>query len=141
MSSTSDLCLGWLLNGTSRLMQRRLGDALAPHGLTPTQWYVLQTLWTEDGLSLTVLARRLLADNPTMSTTVAAMEQAGLVLRRYSRNDRRAVLVGLTPKGLALRDVVPPAMVETFAETLSGLSGAQRQHLVEALQALARNLG
>src|SRR3712207_9323618 len=85
--------LGWLLNNAARLSARRLSAKLAAHNVTPPQWGVLVSLWEQDGLSLSELAKRSFFDGPTMTGIVDRLEKADLVERRRDSTDRRVISV------------------------------------------------
>ncbi len=66
-------------------------------GINPTQQGVLDYLrGRPDGSGLTDIAFHLLISQPTATDSVAALERKGLVERRASETDRRAVRVLLT---------------------------------------------
>ncbi|HUQ53471.1 MAG TPA: MarR family winged helix-turn-helix transcriptional regulator [Gammaproteobacteria bacterium] len=72
------------------------------HGVTPLQYQVLlQVKGYPEGKEATVggLAERLQAKHHGVVALVSRCEDARLVTRRISDQDRRAVVVDLTPKG------------------------------------------
>lgn len=72
-------------------------------GINPTQQGVLDYLRRRpEGSGLTDIAVHLLISQPTATDSVAALERKGLVERRASETDRRAVRVLLTQAGVAL---------------------------------------
>lgn len=72
-------------------------------GINPTQQGVLDYLrGRPEGTGLTDIAVHLLISQPTATDSVAALERKGLVARRASETDRRAVRVLLTEAGVAL---------------------------------------
>ena len=71
---------------------------------TRGQWYFLRVLWTEDGLSQRELSARVGMMEPTTVIALRSMEKSGLIRRVRSADDRRKVLVWLTPKAKRLRD-------------------------------------
>lgn len=72
-------------------------------GINPTQQGVLDYLrGRPQGSGLTDIAVHLLISQPTATDSVAALERKGLVERRASETDRRAVRVLLTEAGVAL---------------------------------------
>ncbi len=77
---------------------------LAPFGLTPSQYLVFNVLWMEDGIGLCELGDRVTLDNATLTGIIDRMEKSGYVLRRPNPDDRRGILVFLTPKA---REVGP----------------------------------
>jgi len=125
--------------GLRRLMwleQKRLGRILAEHKLTVPQFLVLVNLiQAEQGCPMSDLADKLCQSNATMTGIVDRLVAEKLVVRtRGGENDRRRVLVQLTPKGRAhleranttrreqVRQALsklPPGDVEIFARSLN----------------------
>jgi DNA-binding MarR family transcriptional regulator len=110
---------------------------LAELGLTYPQYLVLLVLWEADGLSVSAIGERLLLDSGTLTPLLKRMEGQGLLTRARSRQDERQVLVQLTPKALAMRQVAEsfPLKVlsasqcsatelDSLRQTLFGLRGA-----------------
>jgi DNA-binding MarR family transcriptional regulator len=77
-------------------------EATRRHGMTPLQYQLLlQVKGHPSGALATVgeLAERLQAHHHGVVALITRCVKAGLVVRRVNREDRRAVLVQLTPKG------------------------------------------
>ena len=72
------------------------------HGVTPLQYQLLLQVKGYPGrehATVGELAERLQAKHHGAVALISRCEEAGLVTRRSSEEDRRAVLVDLTPKG------------------------------------------
>jgi DNA-binding MarR family transcriptional regulator len=72
------------------------------HGMTPLQYQLLLQVKGSPGrehATIGELAERLQAKHHGAVALVARCEEAGFVRKRNSNEDRRAVLVELTPKG------------------------------------------
>lgn len=72
-------------------------------GLTYPQYLVMLVLWEQDGLTVKAIGARLGLDSGTLTPLLKRLEAAGLVSRRRDREDERAVRIGLTSQGRALR--------------------------------------
>ncbi len=77
---------------------------------------------------------------PAITKTVTALEEAGLVRRSRSPQDRRVVLVSATPKGRALLERGRAARVRAVADLLAGLSDTDLRTLRRAAAVVARLL-
>ena len=75
---------------------------LSPFSLTPPQYFVLNALWMDDGISVGELGERVLLDSSTLTGIIDRMEGSGYVERRPNPIDRRSVLVFLTTKAREL---------------------------------------
>ncbi len=96
-----------LEHGLRRLMwieQKRMEHLLHAHDLTVPQFLVLINLvHVEEGCAIGDLANRLFQSNATMSGIIDRLELEQLVARtRGGEEDRRKVMVQVTPKGRAL---------------------------------------
>lgn len=143
MDAPLNLSAGPLSQGIFRVA--RLHKALAARllretGLRPGQELVLMTLWQAGPQRLVDLARSLDSDAPTMTRSIARLEKTGLVSRRRSSSDARAVIVEATAISLRLRPKVESAWVELERRTASDLSAESRTHIQAALGMLEANL-
>lgn len=82
-------------------------DALRPHGLGATQWYVLHHLAQDGPTMQRELLRRLQVERATLSVVVATLVRKGLVEQVPDRIDQRQKLLRMTPAGEALWDALP----------------------------------
>src|SRR5215207_8290306 len=103
----ADDVTGAALASTLRLGVMRLGRRLrlerATDDLTLNQFAVLGTLHRSGPLSVGELAGIERVKPPSMTRTVACLEEAGLVTRRPHAHDGRQVVIDLTP---AAREVL-----------------------------------
>lgn len=121
-----------LIGAVSRAIRSSLDRRLLPHGLHAGQDAILGCLWERDGATPGQLARRLGLTTPTVTRAVQRMSIAGLVERRADDDDRRMVGIWLTPRGRALRRVVPPIVARARADAFADLS-ARDQALLAGL--------
>lgn len=82
-------------------------DALRPHGLGATQWYVLHQLAEIGPTMQRDLVRLLQIERATMSVIIAALVRKGLVEQVPDAVDQRRKLLRLTPAGTALWGELP----------------------------------
>lgn len=76
---------------------------------------------------------------PTMTTQVRKLEDAGLVSRATDPTDARAVLISITPKGVAMLTQIRAARTAVIDPYLDRLGESDRQTLVDAVRVM-RNL-
>ncbi|WAJ43557.1 MarR family transcriptional regulator [Mycobacterium sp. Aquia_216] len=77
---------------------------------------------------------------PTMTTQVRRLEDAGLVSRTVDPGDARAVRIRITPEGRRTLNAVRADRAAAIEPQLAMLEPADRQVLVEAVQVLRRLL-
>jgi DNA-binding MarR family transcriptional regulator len=86
------------------------------------------------------LVRQSMVTTGAITNRIDRLEQRGLVVRA-SADDRRKVIVRLTPRGLDLVDEVAVPHLATEREILAALSPRQQRDLAQLLRALLVALG
>lgn len=110
---------------------------LADHGLTVSQFGVLEALYHLGPLSQRQLADKILRSSGNLTMVINNLERDGLVRRERDEQDRRVMNVFLTPEGQALITCVLPDHVRGIREVFSGLTPEE----LNQLAALTRKLG
>jgi DNA-binding MarR family transcriptional regulator len=125
------------LTRASWRLRRASVKELSPLGLTFAQSRVLRILARRgEPIRMGDLAARFEVAPRSATSMVDSLETIGLVERRSDPTDRRSVLVGLTPDGLALMDRIGE-LRRASAEALFGrLTPAQQQQLLDILTVL-----
>jgi len=85
---------------------------LADHGLTVSQFGVLEALYHRGPLCQRDIGRKILKTSGNMTTVIDNLEKRGLVVRVKDLADRRRMSVELTPAGFDLIDTVFPIHAE-----------------------------
>lgn len=101
----------------------------------PAHFALLTVLGTEPR-TLTELAVLRGVSLPTMSNSISTLVQRGWVRRSSPVEDRRVVLIEMTPLGKATVERVSKAAEAHLAEMLSGLDTASRRRLQGGLEVL-----
>lgn len=128
----------------SRLVDRRLAENFAQHGIDNWMYDVLATLRRSGEpyeLSPGQLVRQTMVTTGAMTNRIDRLIEREMVERSHSQTDRRRVIVRLTPTGLALVDEVAPGHYLLEGELLDALSLAKRQQLAASLRAVLIDLG
>lgn len=123
----------------SRILERRIAEVLAKHGLNESQFGVLAALRRAGPpycLSPTALYSSLLISSGAMTNRLDRLTTAGFVRRIPDPNDRRSTLVQLTPKGLRVIEQAIAAHAENEQELLAPLGQSERKALAEYLRTL-----
>lgn len=127
----------------SRLIDRRLAENFTQHGLENWMYDVLATLRRGGPpyeLTAGELVGRSMVTTGAITNRIDRLEARGLVERRAT-DDRRKVMVRLTPQGLALIDDVVESHLAVEGEILAALGDRQRQELTRMLRTLLLGLG
>ena len=136
----TDKSIGYLLRDSARRILNNLTARLEPHGITLPQYFVLRELWQEEGLTQREVANRVGVLEPTMVTTLDALERLGLIVRVRSTTDRRKTHVQLTPEGRTMRDTLHGYASDVLERALSGISDDEIATLRRLLQQIKGNL-
>jgi len=117
-------CINFVMNSTQHAIHGHFKEKLQPLGVTPIQYSVLKCLWDADMQTPTQLAQTLQLDTSTVTGLLERMEKKNLILRTYSREDRRSILVCLKEEGRALQKGVEAAIQEANLEITRGIDPA-----------------
>jgi DNA-binding MarR family transcriptional regulator len=104
----------------SRLITQAYKPYLDNLGLTYPQYLVMLVLWENDEVSVNHITQKLLLNTNTVSPLLKRMEKQGLVERRRSKEDERAVIVKLTKKGKSMHDAAAQIPHQLMEEVSSG---------------------
>lgn len=113
--------------------------AFAQNQLEPWEFDVLSALrraGTPYELSPGKLLTQTLVTSGTMTNRIDRLESHGLVARHRSPDDRRGVIVGLTPEGLRRVDNAMADLLDVEEGLLIGISPEDRAHLANLLRAV-----
>lgn len=116
----AQVCLA--LSAAARALVGTYRTLLEPLGLTHPQYLAMLALWQDGPQSLARLADRLHLEPATASPLVRRLETRGLVTRRTDERDERALVIALTPEGVALRECaveIPGQMLERLGLDLA----------------------
>jgi DNA-binding MarR family transcriptional regulator len=127
-----------LVSRTTRMMQVALDRRLARHGISFSQMAVLIRFWemSPRSVSQAQLTSDLAMERSSMSTLLATLERAGLIVGQEDPVDRRRRLLTLTAAGRRLEKPVAETIEQWEEEFLSGLSGSARKQLRGFLEEL-----
>ncbi|MBE9506255.1 MAG: MarR family transcriptional regulator [Chloroflexi bacterium] len=107
---STQLC--FKLGRVVRRVQQYYEQRLHPFDLTPSQFFVLDALWSKDSVSIGELGEQVALDTSTITGILDRLERNGLVERHQNPTDRRSVLVTLTDRARELEPQVMPIVKE-----------------------------
>jgi DNA-binding MarR family transcriptional regulator len=114
--------------------------ALAPFGIHPGHKLLLLELQRQGPRTQAQLAEASGYEPPTITLSVRQLEAAGLVVRRASPTDGRAVIVELSAEGRALIPRLKAAWTQVAEQTVAGLRSTTGDQLAGVLDDLAMSL-
>ncbi len=128
----------------SRLLTDRIDDNFEEHGLSGWGYRLLATLRHSappQQLTPTALARAVMVTSGAMTKQLDRLEDEGLLYRMPDPDDRRGILISLTPRGRELIDEIILAHIAHEHELLAGLTSDERDTLASLLRKLLLSLG
>ncbi len=117
----------------SAIFQENIGD----DQLTPLQFAALVKLRDEDEVSQNLLGRLTAMDAATMQGVIKRLAGRDLILRRADPDDRRRLILSLSPKGRTLINRLLANGGKITAHTLAPLSQAEQKIFLQLLTKLA----
>ena len=115
----------------------RLNRHLADANLTVSQFGTLEVLLHLGPLNQRAIGEKLLKSGGNITMVIDNLEKSGYVKRKKDPNDRRAVLIHLTPKGKEFIEDFFPKHLSKIKEEFSVLSENEK----ETLATLCKKLG
>jgi DNA-binding MarR family transcriptional regulator len=132
--------LPYLLNRAGVRMGIMFSKDVEPYGITLPMWRVMIELWHRGDFRLGELADRTDIDISTLSRLLVTMQRKGLITRRRSGSDGRALSLTLTPEGLDLSEKIAPHALHYEALAMKGLTEVEVKRLKKLLQRVFENL-
>jgi DNA-binding MarR family transcriptional regulator len=127
----------------ARELEQRLEPVYREHGLEPGWHDVLATLRRNGPpyrLRASDFTGALMLTSSGTTKRLDKLEQAGLITREPDTQDRRGVLIRLTPAGLELIDGLTGAHLANERRILAALSDAEQRRLADLLRKLQLGL-
>jgi DNA-binding MarR family transcriptional regulator len=102
-------------------LQSEFHQFFSAHGLSGPQYNVLRILRGHggDGVASQVIASQMITRTPDITRLVDRLAEAGLVCRAKTSQDRRVVLVCITPAGLELLARIDQPLLDLHRRQLS----------------------
>ncbi len=132
--------LGMLLRDANAVFNRALREELARHKITFSQYQHLRQLWQADGLAQVELSRRIGIETASSTAVIDQLEKLGLIRRKRDADDRRRIIVSLTPAGRALEKPLDDCAIAVNLRARNGLSKVEVAGLFDAVGKIIRNL-
>jgi DNA-binding MarR family transcriptional regulator len=128
-----DRSLGFLVHRLAETLEARLMSRLARDSLNLPAYRVMAVLLQQNECRSVDLAEQAAIEPTTLSRLISTMRERGLVNRRRSGTDARAVRIWLTRKGRSLAEKLTAMAEASEREILKALPPAQTQIVLQAL--------
>ena len=123
-----------VLHKAERTIRNLEAQIFKKHNLTPTQFSVLETLYSKGELRIQDLIDSMLATSGNMTVVIKNMERDGWISRSCDPNDRRSFLIQLTDQGQKKIEAVLPEHIANIRHMTALLSQNDKEDLVRLLK-------
>jgi DNA-binding MarR family transcriptional regulator len=119
--------LSHIIMEMQRCFVLRLCKELAPGNVSFPQFFLLAYLDQKEVLTMSAIAQKMGHTTAAASGLVARLENLNYVVRSSVREDRRKVMVCITPKGSALVRRIREEMVGNLMKIMAHLTPAEQK--------------
>lgn len=128
-----------VLSRAFNAVHRHAAAYIESHGLTHTEWAILEVLYHKGPLLLGDVQRRILVSSGGITYLVDRLEKRGLLERLPCPEDRRARYAALTAQGEHVVRELFPGHLERIEYAMSGLTTAEQRECSRMLRLLGLN--
>jgi DNA-binding MarR family transcriptional regulator len=129
-------CYCIALRKVSRRLTALYDEAMAPFGITISQFSQMRSIKRRQPVSLTELAEALELDRSTVGRNTKILQRMGLVAAVASDEDQRETMLSLTPEALALLTRATPVWRDVQAKVEGRLAAAEFDRVLAELRDL-----
>lgn len=139
--TVSDLTthLGFWLRTVSNHVSYAFAAKLATKDVTVAEWVVMRTLYGKDPMSPSQVAKEIRMTRGAITKLADRLAAKSLIVRKASREDRRAQTLALTPQGSRLVPELAALADSNDAEFFDHLAAPEREFLERLLKRTAEH--
>lgn len=130
----------YLLNRVAARWNANMQEELKAYDLTTVKMRTLAVLSITSPLTINELSEFTVTEQSTMSRTLDAMDEQGLIRRMARSEDLRVREVGLTEEGREAFAQFWPKMYALYSDLFAGISETEYENMLMTLHKLIRNL-
>ncbi|HYH02756.1 MAG TPA: MarR family transcriptional regulator [Bacillota bacterium] len=133
---------GFLISKIHQLAGRIFAKKLKDYAIeiNPSQGRILFVLWQNDAISIRELAHKTALEKSTLTSMLDRLEEMGYVKRLPSTEDRRKILIKLTPKNQELQQLHQAVSVEMNELFYQGFTEEEIWQFEKSLSRIFANL-
>ena len=124
----------------ARIMLKKRSDVLLQGKVTMPQYLTLELLSNEGALKMNRIAKAFQISLPAATGLINRLVKMKLVKRSYDKNDRRVILIVLTPEGRRTTAQTKIARRKVIEEMFGGLSDQERQTYLNIIRKVKNTL-
>jgi DNA-binding MarR family transcriptional regulator len=122
--------LATMIMQLQRCFMLHLSKELAPGNVSFPQYFLLTYLDQKEVLTMSEIAKKMGHTTPAASGLVARLETSSYVVRSIASDDRRKVMVCITPKGSALVRRIREEMIGNLLKIMDHLTPDEQKNWV-----------
>ena len=123
-----------VVHKAERLIRASEAHIFKKHQLTPTQFSVLETLYSKGDLRIQDLIDSILATSGNMTVVIRNMVRDGWITRETDPEDRRAYLVSITDAGRKKIEEALPDHIKNIQRLMQVFNSGEQAELTELLK-------
>ncbi|MBE9397720.1 MarR family transcriptional regulator [Pontibacterium sp. N1Y112] len=125
------------------ILQSTISDSIAQlysgqFNLSQQEWRVIAALGTQPRMSAKEIAAYTSMDKMPVSRAISKLVKEELISQSPSSEDRRLIILNLTPKGLEIYEQIVPLVLEREEFLLSALSKDEQSQLDTLMEKLLK---
>ena len=136
--ASTALKLWVVMNRALRPIEERLEQQVEAHGLSFTEFAVLEVLLHKGPLPIGKIGSLILLTSGSMTYVIDKLARRGLIERKACETDRRVVHAELTKQGRSLMEEVFPAHAALIRDLMGGLQPDEQEDAINLLKRLGR---
>jgi len=129
-----------VMNSTYRTVLRKSEELLSEEGLTRPQFQALRFVAEKGATPMKGISDKLSVTPANVTGIIDRLESKGLLKRGVHVGDRRATIIELTPKGIAIQERVASKYKGFMRDSLKALSRDEQRSLRELLVKLQEGM-
>lgn len=132
--------IGGLINLLNLRLKQELNLHIAQYHVTPEQWGLINTLYSNEGISQKVLAQIASKDQASITRMLELLIDKNLVYKKFSSEDKRSFNLHLTDQGRELRNLILPIILKLTTKAMDGFSEKEMEDFKRSLIKILANL-
>ena len=126
------------LNRATNLLNRRASAVFWRHGLTMTQFAVLEVLYHKGDLAIGEIIRTILSTGGNMTVVLKNLTKEKLVTKRADPADSRVGIISITALGRRKMEALFPEYLEDLHDFLKSMPDEEKNTLTVLLKRMQR---
>jgi len=128
------------ITGTHKTLLRESGELLSKEGMTRPEFQALRCVAEKGPVPMKGISEKMFVTRASITGLIDKLESKGLVKRTAHRRDRRATIIELTPKGVAVQERVSSKYKAFMQDALKVLTEGEQRNLRDSLLKLQESM-